>query len=1129
MKSAGRLLLFILVMLAAETSGQVLSGSSFEGLRFPPRDSFVNGWASQQFWQIQPFRSSNWVQSNGSENYLKLNIKAHSGSKMALYTSNRTNSSDFMMTTPFSLNDSAICAKAVSFWIYRDSAFNTERLDVRINSTIKLSGSVLLGQAYPKSTMAPAVSAPGWYKYTFAIPSTYRSAPSYIFFNGISSSTGRSRIYMDDVSVEVNTSSPAVDLLTPYRAICPGSSTSFSVSATGVMVSYQWQVYNGSSWANIANTGIYSGAQTATLSLASATTAVNNYRYRCVVNNTCGATISYGALLSVAKRAWFKDSDGDGWGSPYASVMDCVQPAGYVLNNLDCNDTNTNNSKWNTVGATGLSAGTVAYEDIAIDGSGTPYMVYTDKANGNKVTVKKYNGSAWVTVGSAGISVGAAKYNQIVIDAVGTPYIVYADSTNSNKATVKKFNGTAWVTVGISGFSAAGAECTALAIDGDGTPYVAYRDVANDYKATVMKYNGSAWVAVGTPGFSMGSLPFGEPFMGVAINKAGQPYVVYSEGRISQNKQVVVGKQLVVMRYNGSTWETVGSSSLQNKPTGHASLAIDGSGAPYLAYLVPPGSGLGGVPMARVMKFDDTSWKYVVSPGPLGGYLGGPIAEIAIDDVGSPYLYFGDGIIKYDGTTWVQVGDKPNIYSPSADYIPSIVLDGTGVPYIYGWKDNKAVVQKLERVDIKPVITAQPTPDTICAGNNAAYKVAANNAYRYQWQVSTNGGGTFTDIINTGVYKGATTDSLTITAPAGSYNNNKYRCVLTGTCSLKDTTAVAGLTINTPPAITSQPANKSICGGSNTLFSIAATGSGLKFRWKVNTGSGWTNVPNSGIYSGATSPTLVLTSVAASYSGYKYRCQVSGACAPAVNSAAALLTVNPKVTVTNPVMSPNPAVAGQALNTIYLGYGPSTVTLSSSATGGTPGYSYSWVPVSGLSNPMLATTSVSPPATTTYTLTATDMKGCKGSAAFTIKVIDARGTNNRVVVCHNDTSKSVVTNQVATHLSHGDKLGPCTAQNKGMPNVSETEDEEDNASISRFSVLKVYPNPNTGRFIIELPVDVTGGIVAVTDMSGRSIKNIALGKDAKLEVDLGNVANGTYMVQVLNDDKRYRAIVTVKN
>ncbi|MGN6477756.1 MAG: T9SS type A sorting domain-containing protein, partial [Flavipsychrobacter sp.] len=785
-------------------------------------------------------------------------------------------------------------------------------------------------------------------------------------------------------------------------------------------------------------------------------------------------------------------------------------------------DTNFNQSKFSSVGVAGFSAGIVTYKHMAIDGSGTPYMVYTDHANGNKATIKKYNGSAWVTVGSAGFSAGAAQYNQIAIDAAGIPYVVYADGTNNNKAAVKKYNGTTWATVGAAGFSAAGAEYTALAIDADGTPYVAYRDSGNSYKATVMKYNGTAWVAVGTPGFSSGSL---KGYICIAINKAGEPYVLYSEGHLT-NTNLVIGNQVVVKRYNGTTWESVGESTMQNINSDFARLAIDHSGVPYIAY-ISQSSPYGTLP-AMVKRFEDTSWKAVGSTliGSLPAY-NVHYLDISTDDAGNPYLYYDQGVKKFDGTSWKLIGDVPGIVKSGADKTTYLAVDGAGVPYVAGSTINdQAIVQKLELVDVKPVITAQPISDTLCAGGIATYKMVANNAYHYQWQVSTNGGSTFTDVINSTFYSGSTTDSLTIIAPGASYNNNQYRCVVTGTCALMDTTVAANFFVHTPPALTSQPVNRNICPGTVTTFHVGATGTGLKFRWKVNSGSGWTNVPNTGIYSGATSATLTLNAPNASYNGYKYRCLVSGTCTPSVNSAVATLTVSTPVIVATPIMSPNPTVTGQASNTIFLGYGPSSATLTSTVSGGTPGYTYSWTPTTGIASPAAASTLVTPVASTVYTLTATDTKGCIGSSDFSISVVDAQGTNNRVIVCHNGSTISVATSRVANHLSHGDYLGPCTSANK---NNSTGSDGDNETGIGTFENLKVYPNPNDGHFTIELPEGVGGGTIVIADVFGKLVKKISSEQQNQLVVDLGSVANGVYMVQVQDNDKIYRAMITVKN
>ena len=143
------------------------------------------------------------------------------------------------------------------------------------------------------------------------------------------------------------------------------------------------------------------------------------------------------------------------------------------------------------------------------------------------------------------------------------------------------------------------------------------------------------------------------------------------------------------------------------------------------------------------------------------------------------------------------------------------------------------------------------------------FSVATSSpATSVQWQVSTNDGSTFNDIV------GATNTTLTFTT-AQSDNNNQYRAVFTNVCGTTTTTA-AILTINIPPAVTTNPTSQTLCAGATVTFTAAATGTPAPtVQWQVDSGSGFTNIP------GATSTTLTFATVAGD-NGKQYRAVFTG-------------------------------------------------------------------------------------------------------------------------------------------------------------------------------------------------------------------------------------------------------------
>ena len=166
----------------------------------------------------------------------------------------------------------------------------------------------------------------------------------------------------------------------------------------------------------------------------------------------------------------------------------------------------------------------------------------------------------------------------------------------------------------------------------------------------------------------------------------------------------------------------------------------------------------------------------------------------------------------------------------------------------------------------------------------------------------------------------------------------------------------------TNPTIGTQPTNKSVCFNSNTSFSIAATGAS-SYQWQENTGSGFTNITNGGIYSGATTSILNLTGVT-SQSGYLYRCIAVGTGTCQTTSNSATLTVSAYFNTSSQTnVSCNGGANGSA-------------TLN--AAGGIAPYNYSWSPSGGTG------ATASGLSVGIYTVTVTDAISCSTTKTYTI-------------------------------------------------------------------------------------------------------------------------------------------------
>ena len=185
-------------------------------------------------------------------------------------------------------------------------------------------------------------------------------------------------------------------------------------------------------------------------------------------------------------------------------------------------------------------------------------------------------------------------------------------------------------------------------------------------------------------------------------------------------------------------------------------------------------------------------------------------------------------------------------------------------------------VQASAQAPVAPAITTQPAALTVNAGISASFTVVATGAppLRYQW--FKNG----RDLDNAA--------SATFTINAAALNDAAVYTVKISNGAGSVTSAPATLAVNVVAGtITTAPASATVKAGTNVNLTVATTGTGLTYQWRLNGRA----------IKGATAATLALTNVGTLATG-AYSVTVANSTG-AVAAAAAALTVTTDARLSN--------------------------------------------------------------------------------------------------------------------------------------------------------------------------------------------------------------------------------------
>ncbi len=152
-------------------------------------------------------------------------------------------------------------------------------------------------------------------------------------------------------------------------------------------------------------------------------------------------------------------------------------------------------------------------------------------------------------------------------------------------------------------------------------------------------------------------------------------------------------------------------------------------------------------------------------------------------------------------------------------------------------------------------------------------------------------------------------------------NTPAFTCSYELRANISTTTPV----IDCAPTINTQPVNQVLCGSSSATFSVNASGA-TGYQWQVSTdGTSFANIANGGVYSGALTNTLSITTPNTN-NGKFYRVVVSGAGCPSATSTAAKLVATPLPTAVFGGSSSYCGTGNRSLAIQFTGTAPFSVT-----------------------------------------------------------------------------------------------------------------------------------------------------------------------------------------------------------
>ena len=716
------------------------------------------------------------------------------------------------------------------------------------------SGSLSDGQS---SYYAVLTNGTGTFQLTWNPP--YNVNPNDIYFysliaydsttSGIAGGSGEIGVSVQYKPTPSPTTLPIVVSEQPADVTAvEGQSASFSaVFTASVPVQYTWTMTpdGGQTFQNVQNSGVFSGADTPTLTILAVTTAMSGYQFALHGEN-------YGLLYTSSNSATLT-----------VNPLPPTTAIGYEFTTL----AGVAGQKGSADGKGGAARFFSPF-GLAVDGAGYVFVADTGNSTIRKIAPDGTVSTVAGTAGSTGHRDGqgsAARFDHplgIAVDSHGNLYV--ADTGNYILRSITP-SGVVSTTFGEPGIQ--GTQDSHGTLGSGGPKFESPVSVSLDSSGALLVADGNA------------------------IRRTVGDVLNFSQDNAMET---VMGDALAPDGFSGGyTLETTGETGLLSGPMG---VVANGVGDAFVA-----DTGNSAIRELYTMESNGgTPWYiYTLLGGPNGsspltrpsGIARDAQKNLYVSDTGSQSIIEISGGVVSTLAGSGKAGSADGIGTAAEFNGPyGIAIDGAGNLYVADTKNNTIRKGTKRTYALPPTIITQPVSQSVGPNAPVTFSVAANgNSLSYQWAL--NGAG----------IAGATGPSYSLPF-AKAQDSGSYAVTVTNAGG-KVTSQAAILSIlpSDGLAFTSQPQSYGVSFGSTVVLSVGAgiggakagaltpraigSGSGTNYQWYLN---GRLLADGGGI-SGSQSATLVLGGGSAD-SG-NYACLVSDASGSVLSQASRIVVL----------------------------------------------------------------------------------------------------------------------------------------------------------------------------------------------------------------------------------------------